>query len=165
MDITLFDVLKLEEGYREKVYRCSEGYPTIGIGTKIGPKGAPLSNYTFKVSQRVAKAMLDDEVVDIVGRLNNLPWHHSPDESRQMWYHSLDESRQIIIQSMCYQMGVDGVLKFRKMIDALSRGHWDEAATQALDSLWARQTPKRAYRHAEVLRNGDLNAVYEGLLS
>lgn len=154
MGITLFDVLKLEEGYREKVYRCSEGYPTIGIGTKIGPKNAPLSNYIFKVSQRVAKVMLDDEVVDIIGRLNNLTW-----------YHSLDESRQIIIQSMCYQMGVDGVLKFRKMIDALSRGHWNEAASQALDSLWARQTPKRAHRHAEVLRNGDLNAVYEGLLS
>lgn len=154
MDITLFDVLKLEEGYREKVYRCSEDYPTIGIGTKIGPKNAPLSNYTFKVSQRVAKVMLDDEVVDIIGRLNNLTW-----------YHSIDESRQIIIQSMCYQMGVDGVLKFRKMIDALSRGHWNEAASQALDSLWARQTPKRAHRHAEVLRNGDLNAVYEGLLS
>ncbi|AFC22744.1 putative lysozyme [Vibrio phage vB_VchM-138] len=153
MDITLFDVLKLEEGYREKVYRCSEGYPTIGIGTKIGPKDAPLSNYTFKVSQRVAKVMLDDEVVDIIGRLNGTPW-----------YHSLDESRQLIIQSMCYQMGVDGVLKFRKMIDALSRGHWDEAASQALDSLWARQTPKRANRHAEVLRSGDLNAVYEGLL-
>ena len=34
----IYQVLGYEEGMRETVYRCSEGYPTIGKGTVIGPK-------------------------------------------------------------------------------------------------------------------------------
>ncbi len=36
--MNLLDVLQFEEGFRAKAYHCSEGYPTIGIGTKLGPK-------------------------------------------------------------------------------------------------------------------------------
>lgn len=149
----LFDLLKFEEGYREKAYHCSEGYPTIGIGTKIGPKGSPLSHYTFTVSERVAKVMLDDEVSGIVKSL--LGYH---------WYTQLDENRQVIIESMAYQMGVSGLLKFRNMIKALEAQDWQLAHDQALDSLWAKQTPKRANRHADVLLTGDLDGVYKGLI-
>ncbi len=45
---------------------------------------------------------------------------------------------------MAYQMGSDGVMKFKKMIKALKEKNYEEAYKQGLDSLWARQTPKRA---------------------
>jgi lysozyme len=149
----LFDLLKFEEGYRERVYYCSEHYPTIGIGTKLGSKNAPLEHYTFTVSEKVAKAMLDDEVSSIVKLLVGY-----------RWYTQLDENRQTIIKSMAYQMGVSGLLKFRNMIAALEAQDWQRAHDQALDSRWARQTPKRANRHADVLLTGDLESVYGGLL-
>lgn len=149
----LFELLKFEEGYRERPYHCSEGYPTIGIGTKIGPKGALLDNYTFTVSEKVAKVMLDEEVAGIVKSLVGY-----------RWYTQLDENRQTIIKSMAYQMGIGGLLKFRNMIAGLETQDWQRAHDQALDSLWARQTPKRANRHADVLLTGDLDGVYEGLI-
>ena len=37
-------LLQYEEGFREKPYVCSEGYPTVGTGIRIGPKGAAPSN-------------------------------------------------------------------------------------------------------------------------
>ena len=149
----LFELLKFEEGYREKAYYCSEMFPTIGIGTKLGPKNAPLSNYTMVVTEHAAKALLDDEVKKIRNELVN-----------RRWYVELDSDRQTIIKSMCYQMGVSGVLKFKKMIAALERGDYNEASLQALDSRWAKQTVARAERHAAVLATGKLMQIYEGLI-
>lgn len=149
----LFDLLKFEEGYREKAYHCTEGYPTIGIGTKLGPKGTPLDYYTFSVSEKSAKEMLNDELRGFVSKLIS-----------QEWYLKLNRDRQIIIKSMCYQMGYSGVMKFKKMISAAEAQDWSEMSKQALDSRWAKQTPKRANRHAEVLLTGNLDEVYKGLI-
>ena len=147
----LFKLLKFEEGYREKAYLCSEGYPTIGIGTKLGPKGSDLSNYTMVVTEHAAKALLDDEVRKIRNELVKCDW-----------YVKLDGPRQTIIKSMCYQMGVSGLFKFKKMIAALECGDYYEASYQALDSRWAKQTPERANRHAAVIATGSVMEVYKG---
>ena len=151
--MSLFEVLRFEEGYRKKAYHCSEGYVTIGIGTKIGPKGADLSNYILTVSETVARCMLNEEVQLIRDQL--IKFH---------WYINLDEDRQIIIKSMCYQMGVSGVIKFKKMIAALEKQDYSEASRQALDSRWAKQTPNRAIRHANVISGSKIKDVYEGKL-
>jgi len=151
--MTILDLLEFEEGYREDPYHCSEGFPTIGIGTKIGPKNAKLSNYIFKVSPRSAKALLDDELNKVV-----------PELLKHRWYIELNEGRQIIIKSMAYQLGVVGLFKFKKMIAALEAKDFPAAATEALDSRWAKQTPKRAIRHAKVIEHGNLMEVYEGLI-
>lgn len=149
----IYQVLGYEEGMRETVYRCSEGYPTIGKGTVIGPKNAPLKWYTLRVNEKVADSLLNEEVSRI---RNELVKHR--------WYTELNEDRQTIIKSMCYQMGVAGVFKFKKMIAALERGDYNEASLQALDSRWAKQTVARAERHAAVLATGNLMQIYEGLI-
>ena len=46
-------LVQYEEGFREKPYLCSEGYPTVGTGIRIGPKGADLRNYEFTVPREV----------------------------------------------------------------------------------------------------------------
>lgn len=147
--ISIDQVLRYEEGYEDEVYYCSEGYPTIGIGTKLGPKNAPLEHYTFKVNYQVARALLVFELEKTEGRLSILPW-----------FIDLDRDRKIIILSMAYQMGVTGVLQFKKMLKALEAEDWEEAKIQALDSTWAKQTPQRAKRHADVLLMGDLGITY-----
>lgn len=143
-------LLELEEGFRSEPYYCSEGYPTIGIGTKIGPKGAPLEHYCLTVTKRVAYIMLEDDLASIRNSL-----------VKYRWYVDLDHARQVIIKSMSYQMGVSGVLKFKKMIAALEAKNWEEASKQALDSRWAKQTPGRAKRHSEVLLTGNFKDVEE----
>lgn len=146
-------VLGFEEGMREHAYYCSEGYPTIGKGTKIGPKGAPLDHYTFTVSEKTADCMMEEELR--ATRLKLI---------KHNWYVNLNEDRQAIIKSMAYQLGYVGLMKFKKMIAALECKNFEEAARQALDSRWRKQTPARASRHARVLRTGDIESGYEGLI-
>ncbi|MEG1154796.1 MAG: hypothetical protein RSD94_02895 [Acinetobacter sp.] len=51
----IIPLLRQEEGVRYSPYIDSLGYPTTGVGFKLGPAGAPLSHYTFT---------LDDDTID-----------------------------------------------------------------------------------------------------
>lgn len=143
-------VLVFEEGYRESPYYCSEGYPTIGIGQKIGPRNAPLDNYQFTLPFEVAEVWCKENIKNI----DCVFIEYS-------WYNNLNADRRAIVLSMCYQLGIYGLMKFKKMLSALEGGRWDVAAFEAKDSRWYRQTPKRAERHARVIALGDLNVIPE----
>ena len=43
-------------------------------------------------------------------------------------------------------------MKFKKMIANMIDKDWKGAATEMLDSLWAKQTPNRANRLADIVR-------------
>jgi lysozyme len=53
---------------------------------------------------------------------------------------------------MCFQLGFGGLLKFQKMLTCLADGDRTGAAREALDSLWAKQTPARAQRVAKMIK-------------
>lgn len=151
--MNILELLEFEEGYREKAYYCTEGYPTIGIGLKIGPYKAPLSNYTFTMSKTVAYADLAERVEVIKAQL-------ATSKETMVAYDNCNTARKSILESMSYQLGFSGLCKFRKMLNALERSDFQEAANQALDSRWAKQTPNRANRHAEVIKTGTMRGAY-----
>ena len=70
-------------------------------------------------------------------------------------------ARQDILISMAYQMGVDELALFRGTLGSIAAGDFNAGANGMLDSLWARQTPDRARRHAEVMRTGTYD-IYRG---
>lgn len=145
------DLLMYEEGYRPTAYYCSEGYPTIGIGTVLGPKDTPLKYYTLTVTKTVAKAFLREEINRLIDILRQYPW-----------FSSCNEARKAVLISMAYQMGDKGLLAFKNTLALIGAGDYDKAADNMLLSKWAKQTPNRAKRHAEVMRTGSFK-VYEGL--
>lgn len=59
---------------------------------------------------------------------------------------------QGVIIEMCYQIGFTGVMKFKKMIANMKDINWKGASDEMLDSLWAKQTPERANRLADIVR-------------
>ena len=63
------------------------------------------------------------------------------------------ENTQLALANMAFQMGISGLIKFEKMFAALDEGDYNTAADEALDSLWARQTPNRAERVTDVIRS------------
>lgn len=144
------DMLIFEEGYRSKAYHCAEGYPTIGIGTVLGPKGTPLKYYTLTVSKTVAKAFLREEINRLIDVLRAYPW-----------FQSCNEPRKAVLISMAYQMGEKGLLTFKNTLALIGAGDYSKAADNMLLSKWATQTPERAKRHAEVMRTGSFK-TYEG---
>jgi lysozyme len=131
----LLQDLQFDEGWRDKPYRDSRGFLTIGFGFLIDerkpvelPKPVGLYWLEFVAEQRWS------ELIAV------LPW-----------IEDCDENVQRALANMAYQLGIGGVLKFRKMLDALKRGDRATAALEALDSDWAKQTPRRAKRVANLI--------------
>lgn len=139
------DYICLKEGFRATVYRCSEGYPTIGYGWLIGAKGASLEPFNYMViSEPAAKAQCAETVDELVKTLSKVivPWY------------ILTPTRQAMLVSMAYQLGINGLLKFKRMLKAIENADFDTAALEGLDSRWAKQTPARAREQMEYLRVG-----------
>ena len=125
----LIEETKSEEGFRGTVYKDTLGFDTIGYGTKL-PISEDEAALLLMSRMSDAKKALRDQLDDL----------YIKDEAWGVLY------------AMSYQLGVSGVLNFRKMIKALRLGFYDEAAHQMLDSLWAKQTPARANRLADRMR-------------
>lgn len=152
----IIPLLNYEEGYREKPYVDTEGYPTVACGIKVGPKGAQLSNYAFTVPREVGDVWLESFVSTTIEKMNANP-------SIVAALKACNPARRDILVSMAYQMGVGGLAAFKNTLAMIAAGNYAGAANGMLSSLWAKQTPKRAQRHAEVMRSGEMTA-YAGLL-
>lgn len=61
------------------------------------------------------------------------------------YFDSLPLECKYILMDMAYQLGVDGLLKFKQTLIFISKGLFAQAAVEMLDSKWAiSDTPKRA---------------------
>lgn len=149
-------MLYFDEGYREKPYLDSRGFPTVGIGQLLGPKGASLSYYSFTVPLDVAKLWCKSHCASIAATLAQ------SDEFKGVWS-KLGEARQDALINMGYQLGTTGLFKFRKMIAAINASDWLTAYNEGLDSSWYKQTPARAVRVLTTLQRADYRA-YEKLM-
>lgn len=150
----IIPILNFEEGYKEKPYIDTLGYPTVAGGVRIGPKGASLSNYTFTVPREVGDvwklSILNDKIA-AAKKYSNI----------QQALANCNDARRDIIYSMMYQLGVDGLAAFKNTLKSISGGDFNAGAEGMLNSLWAKQTPNRAQRHADVMRSGTYDA-YRG---
>ena len=149
----IISLIDYEEGWRDKPYLCSEGYPTAGYGFKLGPKGAPLSMYQFRLPKAAGAAWLGCLITELTEELESHP-RIGPA------YRACDDCRRAILISMAYQMGIDGLAKWVNTLSAIERRDWGMAASAMLNSLWAKQTPQRAKRHAEQMRSGAWCPLY-----
>ena len=125
----LIERIGVNEGFRSKPYQCSEGVWTIGHGLTWLTEEESLHILTGRVSQLHLK-LLDD--ID--------------------WYKDMPPEIQGILIEMVYQIGYSGVMKFKKMIANMIDKDWKGAANEMLDSRWAKQTPNRANRLADIVR-------------
>lgn len=156
----IYDLLATEEGWRDKPYIDSEGYPTVGFGFLIGPKGAALSNYRFTLPRTAGevwmRCILDDMVLKIGTTPAYKPIRQALEKLRSFASGTSDygDPRICVLLSMCYQMGLDGVAQFTNTLGFMRDGNFTKAAVNMLASKWATQTPNRAKRHAEQMRSG-----------
>lgn len=152
----IISILNFEEGFKATPYIDTEGYPTVGTGFKIGPKGAALSNYTFTLPKDASDAWLESFVNQTIAKMNASP----PIVAALS---KCNEPRRDILISMAFQMGVAGLAGFKNTLAMIAAGNFAGASAGMLSSLWAKQTKNRAARHAEVMRTGEMT-VYAGLL-
>tara|TARA_Y100000361_G_scaffold51398_1_gene44946 strand:- start:547 stop:969 length:423 start_codon:yes stop_codon:yes gene_type:complete len=130
----LLEKIKHHEGFVGHVYKCTEGFDTIGYGFAIKDLEMP---------EHIAEELLILKLEKLQKNAN----------SRFKWLEDMPQEVQEVVINMCYQLGINGVSKFRKAISAMQEGDWEEAADEMLDSLWARQTPNRAKELSDIVRN------------
>lgn len=68
-------------------------------------------------------------------------------------YTKLPEDVRDILEEMAYQMGVKGLLAFKNTLIAISQKDYKKASQNMINSLWAKQTPKRAQTLATRMAN------------
>lgn len=133
--MTLIDQLVRDEGERFKPYRDSVGKLTIGVGRNLDDVG---------ISSDESRLFLQNDIVRAVNSLNEkLPW-----------VGQLDEIRQAVLINMCFNLGIDGLLKFKQTLTLVQQGDYPGAADEMLRSTWATQIGPRALRLSRQMREG-----------
>lgn len=126
--------LKIDEGYRQFVYKDTRGILTVGFGRNLESRG---------IDPEESHYLLRNDILHVLKTLTEL----------DCW-DSLSEARQAVLVNMAVNLGVKGLLGFQKMLKALREGDYDEAAREMLDSRWTQQVGKRALRLSETMRTG-----------
>jgi lysozyme len=131
--------LRRDEGEKLFAYKDHLGYLTIGVGRLIDKrKGGG-------ISEEESAYLLSNDINRIDADLR----------SRLAWFANLDEVRQEALINMAFQLGVDGLLKFRNTLAAIRDERYEHAAELARQSLWAKQTPARAKRVCLQIATGE----------
>ena len=138
------DLIKLQneiaddEGIKYEIYRCSEGYPTGGIGHLITEWDEPY--YGMPIGSKISHEQVDEWFArDIQVTLKDC-------EIIFEEFDSLPQEAQLVIANMCFQLGRPRLSKFKNFIAAVKDQDWDRAADEMKDSRWYKQTTARAER-------------------
>ena len=132
----LAEQLKRHEGLRLKPYKDTVGKLTLGVGRNLEDKG---------VTEQEAMFMLNNDVNYFYTNLNkSLPW-----------LKNLDDARQNVLVNMAFNLGISGLMTFKKMLDAVRLGLYLVAAEEMLNSKWAEQVGYRAEELAKQMRTGE----------
>ncbi len=132
----LLDDLRSDEGWRPHAYNDHRGFLTIGYGFLIdGRKGVGLPK---PVGEFWLRYIVNERLAELQSRWP--PFEKQPDDVKRA------------LLNMSYQLGVQGLMNFQRMLTALAQHDREGAALHALDSVWASQTPDRARRVAALIR-------------
>jgi lysozyme len=131
--------IKKCEGFRNKVYFDSNGNFTIGYGRNLESNGISTDEAEYLFSH-------DFDQTQLI--LNDFDW-----------YVMQPINVKCALFNMCFNLGISGLLKFEKMINALRAKDYTLASVLALNSIWAQQVGDRAKDIALMIREGGNNAA------
>ena len=131
--LELLNSIIKHEGFRAKVYKCTEGFDTIGYGFAIKD---------LVLDEDLASIILQRKLESLIRSI----------KFQFGWYKDLPKSVMDVVVEMCYQLGIKGFSKFKKTIKLLKSEEWEKASIEMLDSKWAKQTPNRAKELSNKLR-------------
>ena len=138
----LMESVKKHEGYRNKVYLDTLGKRTVGVGHLCVED---FWEDDKEYEEKFLMEILADDLQNAIKGARELKEEHSCTD--------IDEIAQEILVEMVFQLGKNGVSKFRNMWKALAEKNYIGASFEMLDSKWAKQTPNRAKSMAELMKS------------
>jgi lysozyme len=126
-----------DEGMKLRPYQDTEGKLTIGAGRNLEDVG---------ISESEALLMLENDIMRV-----------SMEVDRAFsWFEGLNGPRKIVVMSMAFNMGINGLKKFTNMIRSIEQKNYSVAAQEMLKSKWSKQVKKRANALALIMETGEL---------
>lgn len=141
--MNLRDQLIHFEGWKHEAYPdpLTRGEPwTIGVG-HTGPE--------------VHQALVWGD--DLISTTLDADIDEASTECREhfRWFDALNDPRKAVLIGMVFQMGIDRTLKFVHTLEDVRDERYANAAEGIRQSVWAKQTPKRAILLASQLETGN----------
>jgi len=129
----LLQSVKDHEGYRNKVYLDTLGKRTVGVGHLCVED---FWEDDKEYEEKFLMTILEHDLQTAIKGAEDLMQEHGCSD--------IDDLAKELIIEMVFQLGKTGVSKFKNMWKALSALEYSTAASEMLDSRWAKQTPNRA---------------------
>ena len=134
----LIDMLKRHEGVRSKVYLCSAGYETIGVGRNISESGMGLSDDEVDY-------LLQNDIERVIKELS----------AEYPWFNSLDDVRKDAMIDISFNLGATRLRGFKRALAAMEAADYKTAAKEFLDSKWSRDVKGRSHELASMIETGE----------
>lgn len=134
-------VLKIEqqlanhEGKERKLYKCTAGKWSIGIGRNLEDNG------------------LSDDEIDYLFQ-NDLKRVIKELDTSVAWWRTKRENVRNVLIDMCFNLGITRLLGFKRFLEAMKEDQYEKAIDEMKDSLWYKQVPNRVESLISILRNG-----------
>lgn len=130
-DALMEDLIR-DEGLKLKPYRDTVSKLTVGVGRNLDDRGITRDEALYLLGNDVNVTIKDLDAVLPEWRL-------------------LGDSRARALANMMFNLGRVRFCQFVKMLDAIRRHDFEEAARECLESKWASQVGDRAKRIAKML--------------
>jgi len=118
-------------------YVDTVGKTTIGYGRCLDTKGISTAMALMMFSEDIADA------IDIARRVCSV-------------YDQLSRARQLVMISMAFNLGMVGLNKWVRFLNAIHKEDWNEAADELLDSKAAKEDAPTRYRQLAKMMREDV---------
>lgn len=135
----LIKMLKRHEGVKSHAYQCTAKRWTIGVGRNIDANGG------MGLSEEEIDYLLRNDIRRIVDEL----------DGEYPWFKELDPVRKDAIIDIAFNLGATRLRGFKRALAAMAAKDYSTAATEFLDSKWARQVGSRALELADLIEHGE----------
>lgn len=157
--IDLKQQLRVHEGEKLFPYKCPAGYWTIGVGRNLEGKGLSVTecmklglastqrNEVIAILKQrginklESEYLLDNDIKDFTVELNK----------RIDWFKLLPENIQKVLINMAFNMGVAGLLEFKKTLSFIKNKQYKQASAEMLNSAWSKQVGNRAIELSNIV--------------
>ena len=130
------DLIANDEGFIGSIYSDNRGHLTIGFGFNLESCEMPIS-----VALEWLNIIINDIEISLSKVIN--------------FWENLNDARKYVLINMAYQLGINGLLKFRDMLNKLGSKDYVGAANEMKDSVWYRDYTTRASRLIKIMLYGE----------
>ncbi len=127
------EMLARHEGFEGRPYKCTGNKNSIGFGFNLDD---------WPLTPAECLPILESRMRQVRVSLAN----------RLSYFYALPDEAQAVLVNMAYQMGVSGLMGFKRFLAALQAKKYEDAYHEGMQSKWAQQTPNRARELMDIIR-------------